>query len=112
MKKVILALCSAVVILTCSMLTPLVAQAEERGCTEHMLDQVYERTYTVTLSVHEIFVYDDPTGPVYDTCHVKGEYKDTHPKCSVCGYVDFNYRLTHVQLRYWHDNVACPLHTN
>lgn len=110
MKRVMFALCSALIILTCSIIRPITVYAEDRGCKEHMLDQVYERTYQVTLSSHQVFLYNGTDGPVYDTCHVKGEYKDTFPKCSVCGYVDLNYRLTHVLQSSWHDNIACPLH--
>lgn len=111
MKKVMIALSFAMVIFASNMWMPATVYAkEESGCKEHMLNLVYERSYSTPVSSHPILLYNGPDGPVYDTCHVRNHYKDTHPKCSVCGYVDLDYRLTHELMSVEHDNVACPLH--
>lgn len=112
MKKTMVALCSALVICMCNMLMPATVYAEESSCTRHMLNLVYERTYTTTMSSHPLLLYNGPDGPVYDTCHIQNHYKDTYPKCSVCGYVDLNYQLTHQLIGSRHDNMACPYYTD
>ena len=108
MKKTIIAICSAIIILACNMLTPMTALAEARACKYHKYHDSHKSNYLVYLSSHPVYIYD-PYGPVYENCTPYENHEVEYPKCSVCGHIDYSFELSHT-VEVIHPNINCPLH--
>jgi len=110
MKKIIVALCSAMVIFACNMLMPVSVCAEERSCSHQMYGS-HTTNYDILLSTHPVYTGDGPTGPLYETCQIRKMIYTVHPKCQLCGYIDYGYVLETWD-EIFHVNINCPLHNN
>ena len=109
MKKIIMAVCSAAVILACYMLTPVSVCAQERSCDHDMLDHYYEEVSDIFAYSHQVFLYNGSNGPVYESCSVHRITYNVYPRCSKCGYV-FIYNQPTETIVMYHKNLNCPLH--
>ena len=108
MRKVILAVCAAAIVLACSMLTTVTVGAVDRSCNHVMnseIDGIRETYYS-----HPYVVANLPSGPVYDTCYVRNINYCRYSKCSLCGYVDYNHPTNIQFVESVHD--SCELSGN
>ena len=98
MRKVILAVCAAVVIFSCNMLTPLTVSAAMNSCPPHTMSATHSGTMYRTYS-HPYLVANGPNGPVYDTCYVLGLYDEVYLRCPLCGFIDYDNPVSSVLIR-------------
>ena len=91
MRKVILAVCAAAIVLAGGMFTPVTASAEAgRGCVTHTFSATHKDYGTEeTLYVHQYLVENESSGPVWGSCRVYNVIEIVYPRCSVCGFIDY-----------------------
>ena len=79
MKRMIVALSTAMVILMGSVISPISVHAEERGC-----NHVYSATYEGYRHTYYSHQYVKPDG-TYGTCSVHTVFYGVYPRCINCG---------------------------
>lgn len=86
MKKIVMALCSAMLILACSLLTPSSVCAAERSCT-HEFNSIVGNQFCYLHSDHTYYSYYNG---VYTShpCHIVNFGSCEFLKCGKCDYVD------------------------
>ena len=92
MKKVIIALCSASVIIACNILTPMTVCAGNRNCghTSYVVGAYLDPTKQCNTYLHQYLHGHGDHGPIYETCTAHYYYSYRYPQCSICGDVDFS----------------------
>lgn len=103
MRKILLALCSAMMIFTFSMLTPSTVSAAENGCNPHVYNATYEGYFSAHYT-HQYLLYNGPDGPVYGICNVTHLYYGNYPRCTQCGYIDYYHPNWQNDLGITHDS--------
>lgn len=103
MKKTLIALCTAVVIFACNVLTPAtVCAAENGGCTSHTYGTATTGVKHVFLSSHQYLIENGPDGPIYGTCYVYHVYYGAYPQCTTCGALDYDHPVWEDDMGIWH----------
>ncbi len=103
MKKVVVALCSVIVIFASNMLMPMSVLAEEHACNHEYSIEIqgtYNGSYT-----HPYLIENGSQGPVYGTCYVTYTCDCIYLECHLCGHVDYGHPLNcHNYRNYVHSN--------
>ena len=105
MKKTMMALCSAIIILASSLLTPASVCAVERSCAHEYNSTVSGFCYTH--SSHPYVVNNGVNGPEYGTCHITVFNSCEYFKCWKCDYVNYSNPINLHYVSESHD--SCPL---
>ena len=108
MRKVILAVCAAVVIFSCNMLTPMVASAAQNACPPHTMSATHAGTMVRFAYSHQYVIENGDDGPVYGTCSVYCRYDEVYLRCPLCGFIDYDHPVSSVFLEVDHHS-ACGL---
>ncbi len=93
MKRNVIALCMAVMIVACSILIPETACAAEKisrvSCLVHHFHSIPGNCYTY--SSHPYLMENGLQGPVYGTCQITQFCSCYYDECVVCGYIDYSH---------------------
>ncbi len=92
MKKAVLAVCASLAVFACGMLPPVIASAETgKGCVTHTFSATHLDYGTEqTLYVHQYLVENESGGPVWGSCRVYNVIETVYPRCTVCGFIDYD----------------------
>ncbi len=88
MKKTMMALCSAIIILASSLLTPASVCAAERSCPPHEFNSIVSNQFCYVYSSHPYVISNEPSGPQYGTCYITTYGSCEYLKCGKCDYVN------------------------
>ena len=104
MRKVILAVCAAVVIFSCNMLTPITVSAAMNSCPPHTMSATHAGTMVRFAYSHQ---YQKPNGE-YGTCSVYCRYDEVYLRCPLCGFIDYDHPVSSVFMNVDH-HTECGL---
>ncbi len=89
MRKMVLAICTTIIVFACGILTPVTVRAEGRGCVNHTFNATHDGYQNITISNHPYVISNEPGGPNYGTCYIYKVIKTIYPRCTACGYIDY-----------------------
>ena len=91
MKRMIIALGTAMVIMFCSILTPVTIHAVNRDCghNSYIANAYVDPNNRHSTYYHQYQSGNGTNGPIYNTCTVHYYYTYRYPQCSICANIDY-----------------------
>ena len=99
MRKMVLTICTTIIVFACGILTPVTVRAEGRGCVNHTFNATHDGYHNVTISTHP-YEHNNTMA----TCRIYKVIKTVYPRCTVCGYIDYEHPYSSSDFAIMHAN--------